>query len=347
MFSPLYKGIHPLLIFYSAIVINYYCHYYNNKILLLRKLKYYEYNVSKFETPTETAMDYDSLKIFLHLTETMHFGKTSKKCFISASGLSRIIQRMEKEIGRELFIRDNHSVSITPAGLFTREYAIDALERWRIFKERTEYEQKHLHGDLNIYCSVTATYGILQNVLNTFRLLHPYVHIKLQTGEEAKAIQMVQNKSVDISIAAKPDKLPDNLEFILSAVTPLLFIAPKSNCYATNELKKDINKWWDLPLILPEHGLARKRIDELFRKNKKKLNIYADVSGNEAIIAMVSLGCGIGVVPELVLLQSPLRNEVEIIDIRLKLKPYQVGFCMNISRHIPLPVQAFRDILNA
>jgi LysR family transcriptional regulator, positive regulator for ilvC len=290
-------------------------------------------------------MDYDSLKIFLHLTETMHFGNTSKKCFISASGLSRIIQRMEKEIGRELFIRDNRSVSITPAGLLMKEYAKDSLERWRIFKEGTANNREQLHGDLNIYCSVTASYGILQNVLNSFRVLYPYVHIKLQTGEEAKAIQMVQSRSVDITIAAKPDMLPKNLEFILSMVTPLLFIAPKSNCFVTNELKKDITKWWDLPLILPEHGLARKRVDELFRKNMKKINIYADVTGNEAILAMVSLGCGIGVVPELVLLQSPLRNEVQSIDIRPKLKPYHVGFCINKSRHNPLSVQAFWDII--
>lgn len=291
-------------------------------------------------------MDYDSLNIFSNLTETMHFGKTSKKCFISASGLSRIIKRMEKEIGRELFIRDNHSVSITPAGLLMKEYARETLERWRIFKEIIENEQEHLHGELNIYCSVTASYEILQKALNTFRVLHPYVHIKLQTGEEAIAIQMVQNKSADISIAAKPDKLPDNLEFIELAVTPLLFIAPKSNCFISNELRQDINKWWDLPLILPEHGLARTRIDELFRKNKKKLNIYADVSGNEAIITMVSLGCGIGIVPELVLIQSPLKKEIQVIDIGPKLKPYHVGFCINKKRNIPMPVKTFWDILN-
>ena len=75
------------------------------------------------------------------------------------------------------------------------------------------------------------------------------------------------------------------------------------------------------------------------------MNIYADVSGNEAIIAMVSLGCGIGVVPELVLDQSPLKDSVQVLEIRPELKPYQVGFCLNKSRSLPLPVQTFRDII--
>ena len=52
------------------------------------------------------------------------------------------------------------------------------------------------------------------------------------------------------------------------------------------------------------------------------MNIYADVSGNEAIIAMVSLGCGIGIVPGLVLEQSPIKNEVQIFEIKPGLKVF-------------------------
>jgi LysR family positive regulator for ilvC len=289
-------------------------------------------------------MDYDSLRIFLHLADTLHFGKTSRECFITPSGLSRIIQRLEKETGKQLFVRNNRSVSITPAGLLLKEYAADALNRWRVFRESAAEEDEELHGELNIYCSVTASYGILHDILNIFRGSYPNVHIKLKTGEEAKAVQMLQDKAADISIAAKPDQLPANIDFIESAVTPLLIIAPRCSCSVTDLLEKRCESWWDLPLILPEHGLARKRIDELFRKNRKKLNIYADVSGNEAIIAMVSLGCGIGVVPGLVLDQSPLKDEIRVLNLKTDLKPYRVGFCINKSRHIPAPVQAFWDV---
>jgi LysR family positive regulator for ilvC len=54
-------------------------------------------------------------------------------------------------------------------------------------------------------------------------------------------------------------------------------------------------------------------------------DIYAQVAGNEAIVSMVSLGFGIGVVPRIVLDNSPLAERVEVLDVRPALAPYEVG----------------------
>ncbi len=287
-------------------------------------------------------MDLDSLKLFLHLSETLHFGKTSRECFITPSGLSRIIQRLEKETGQQLFIRDNRRVLITPAGRLFKEYASDALNRWRLFRERTTEEE--LQGEINIYCSVTAAYGVLHGILDRFRAEYPKVHIKLKTGEESRAVRMLQDRAADISVAARPDMLPDDIDFLEHSVTPLLFIAPECGCYASDRLKTDWRSWWDLPLILPEQGLARERVEDMFRVKMKKMNVYADVSGNEAIIAMVSLGCGIGVVPGLVLDQSPLKDGIRVLEIKPALKPYRVGFCTRKTGIVPAPVRVFWEI---
>lgn len=289
-------------------------------------------------------MDYDSLKVFLHLSQTLHFGKTSRECFVTPSALTRIIQRLEYETNQTLFERDNRSVSLTPSGLLFRKFADDALTRWKIFRESSALGGGELSGELTIYCSVTAAYGILNSILSRFRGDYPHVHIKLKTGEEAKALQMLQDKAADLAIAAKPDQLPAHIGFIEAAVTPLLIIAPLCRCFVTEELKKSPDAWWHLPFILPEHGLARKRICQLFAKNRKKISIYADVSGNEAILAMVSLGCGIGLVPGMVLDQSPLKDKIRVLSVTPRLKPYQVGFCMNKNRHISKPLGAFWEV---
>jgi len=61
-------------------------------------------------------MDYGALHLFLHLSRTLHFGKTSRECHLSPSALSRTIQRLEGEVGQALFERDQRSVSLTTAG---------------------------------------------------------------------------------------------------------------------------------------------------------------------------------------------------------------------------------------
>ena len=52
-------------------------------------------------------MDQKSLAMFVHLSQTLHFGKTAQAFHMSPSTLSRAIQRMENEVGFELFLRDN------------------------------------------------------------------------------------------------------------------------------------------------------------------------------------------------------------------------------------------------
>ena len=85
--------------------------------------------------------------------------------------------------------------------------------------------------------------------------------------------------------------------------------------------------WEYVPFILSESGIGRNRIDRWFRHNHLHPRIYGQVSGNEAILAMVGLGLGIGLVPGLVLDKSPLKNDIEIIKNAPELAPYTVGIC--------------------
>ncbi len=133
------------------------------------------------------------------------------------------------------------------------------------------------------------------------------IQIKLQTGDAASALKKVSNREVDIAVAALPDTLPKNLTFKPITKTPLVFIAPKVSWEFTHLLTEKI-PWHRIPMILSEHGLARKRIDTWFRKKGIQPNIYARVSGNEAILSMVNLGCGVGVVPHLVVKKVPLKK---------------------------------------
>jgi LysR family positive regulator for ilvC len=131
----------------------------------------------------------------------------------------------------------------------------------------------------------------------------------------------------DISIGARPAALPKGLAFRLIAISPLVFIAAQED----EQLKVASGKpartadWSDTPMILPERGLARSRVDVWFRNLGLTPNIYAQVAGNEAIVSMVSLGFGVGVVPRIVLDNSPLAEKVRVIEVRPELAPYEVG----------------------
>ena len=47
-------------------------------------------------------MDIRDLKLFRHLADSLHFGRTSQACNITPSGMTRTIQRLEAELNKTL-----------------------------------------------------------------------------------------------------------------------------------------------------------------------------------------------------------------------------------------------------
>lgn len=288
-------------------------------------------------------MDNDALKLFLHLAETLHYGKTSRACNISPSALSRQIQRMEDRIGRKLFERDNRTVELTEAGRHMQNYARTVLDGWQLLMDKLIDDKRPLTGEISIYCSVTASLSVLPALLKAFRTSYPDVHIRLQTGDAAAAIRKVLDGESDIVVSALQEKIPGTLAFKVLTETSLVFIAPKIPRPFSKTLGKEID-WSRVPLILSEGGLARRKVDAWFKKHRIKPNIYAQVSGNEAIISMVSLGCGVGVVPKLVIERSPLQKSVVILRHAPLIDPYSVGICIQKKKMNSPLVRAFWEI---
>ncbi len=283
------------------------------------------------------------LVLFKHLATTLHFGRTSMECNITPSGLTRTIQRLESEVGKPLFLRNNRSVFLTPAGLTFKDYCEESIQRWNVLQNSLKSDTV-LRGEISLYCSVTAILSILPQILIKFRKTHPEVVIHVQTGDAAKALNKLHNSEADISIAALPDQRPESLEFVKILTTPLIFIFPKQFSETIIYTDKKID-WSKTPVILPTEGLSRQRVERWFADKKTDPNIYSQVSGNEAIIAMVSMGCGVGIIPRLVLEKSSLKNQVETLEVSPQLKPFSVGACTSIKNKRNPVVQSFWNIV--
>ena len=287
-------------------------------------------------------MDIRALNLFVHLAETLNFGQTSRICNITRSGLTRTIQRLENDVGELLFLRDNRSVTLTRAGELFREYALDVIRRHQTLK--VQIAQEHfLKGELSIYSSVTAILSILPSLILQFRRDHPEVNLKLHTGDAALALPKLENGEVDITIAALPERVPARIQFLELLTTPLIFITPKQTDKLSWQFSGD--NWHEVPIIMPERGLSKVRFEDWFKDKQMSPTIYSSVAGNEAMIAMVAMGCGIGVVPQLVLDNSPLRNRIKVLETAPALTPFSVGACTT-NKFLKSPlVQAFWQVI--
>lgn len=271
-------------------------------------------------------MNIHELDNFLTLAETLHFGRASRACNLSPSALTRSIQRLEEAVGQPLFTRDNRNVALTAAGERFKNYALRARADWTLLKEDLR-DEPSVSGALSIYASITAVYSLLPDLLESYRTKYSQVQIELHTGAAEQAVEQVLAGEIDLAVAALPDRPASRIEFLPLAEIPLVFIAPASGELSDPPRREKQLDLARTPLVVPRSGLSRNRLNKWLKEKSIVPDIGTEVSGNEALIAMVRLGCGVGVVPRLVLERSPFRNEVKELKNAPELEPYVVGLC--------------------
>ncbi|NGN99290.1 HTH-type transcriptional activator IlvY [Grimontia sp. S25] len=271
-------------------------------------------------------MNIKHLQLFIHLCDSKSFSKTAAAMHISPSALSRQIQKLEQEAEQQLFLRDNRSVELTLAGKKLLPVAMRILSEWQQYQSQFNTSGNELVGEIRLFCSVTASYSHLPELLSEFRLRHPLIELKVSTGDPAQAIDKVLSDDADIAISALPEQLPSKVSFEPISDIPLSVIAPAGVSSFADTLQSEHPDWSCIPFIVPEAGTARERANTWFKKMKIKPNIYAQVSGHEAIVSMVALGCGVGIAPDIVINNSPVRDKIEKLKLA-PIKPFELGVC--------------------
>ncbi|MFD2686683.1 HTH-type transcriptional activator IlvY [Streptomyces phyllanthi] len=261
--------------------------------------------------------DLRELRLFLHLARTLNFGRTSLDCHVSPATLTRTVQRLEADLGHRLFDRGPRGVSLTVEGHRFREYAVQALELWRSYREERP-DPAELTGHLVVFATVTACQVLLPDLLAPFRAARPQVRLDVRTGDAAAALARLDEGEVDVAVAGIPARLPEQLVGRTVATTELVLVTARDR--PDPELRG--------PFVLPHRGLVRDAADRWFRTHGAIPDLAAEPDGHEGLLTLVALGCGTGVVPRLVLDHSAVRDRLTVIPVDSAPEPFPIGLCV-------------------
>jgi len=267
-------------------------------------------------------MDFQELEAFVALARHLHFARASEALNASPSTLSRIIGRLEDEAGARLFDRDTRRVALTPAGQTFLGFAEEALHRWNQMRQSLDSLDGRLRGTLRVYASVTACYSILPPLVAGLAREHPELRLSVETGDPADAENVLRDGRVDLALAALPEGGFPGMDCFSVQKSPLVFVA------AQGLVKGAAPDWERVPLILPRRGMARERFDRWTRHRELTVHLAAETAGNEAILALARLGQGLGLVPKIVLENSPFSEGLQIWIPEPGLGDYDIGFVL-------------------
>ncbi len=146
-------------------------------------------------------MNLKQLDYFMAVAEELHFGRAAERLGIAQPPLSRQIKQFEEEIGALLFNRGRSAVTLTQAGERLKERG----GQIRRLVAETEREIARLgqgaEGRLRIGFVGSSTYGILPNIVKSFRAHCPQVDLSLLPMNNAQLHRQLIRREIDVAFA--------------------------------------------------------------------------------------------------------------------------------------------------
>jgi LysR family positive regulator for ilvC len=284
-------------------------------------------------------MELSSFKVFLTLADRLHFGKTAGHHHMTTSNVTRIIKQLEEELGVPLFERTNRDVRLTHQGKKFEEFALETLQRFESLKDDIqEKDPTQQGGSIRLCATVTAAYNILPSIITRFRERYPKMTTYLETGNTHTGLEKLENGDVDFAIGIITDRLRQRFDVQKILTTPLVYIVPKAY---------DSTSSSELEMVLPESGELAESIQNYFDAAALKPTIHSYIEGHEAILAMVSSGMGGAILPQIVVENSHLSDQVKSLQLSVPLPSIDVGVFMNAGRLNQVAKQTFWQFLEA
>ena len=243
----------------------------------------------------------------LAVENKMHFKKAADKCFVSPSTLSNAILEMEKQLGFEIFERNNKKVMITKVGK-------EILEKYKNIKllmediqKISESNSKTLAHPITLGVIPTISPFLLPHAIQTLEKKFPDLNLIISEGQSDDLIHKVKNGELDMAILALPYKL-QGLIPIKFWSEDFFWITKKSDRRSkVKEIKASDLEFSELLLL--EDGNCLKDHDlSACKMTKKKSNISFNASSLNTVVQFVKSGLGTTLVPKMAVNQLMLGN---------------------------------------
>ena len=242
----------------------------------------------------------------LAIERHLHFRRAAEDCNISQSALSTSLSEMEKQLGFQIFERDNRKVLVTPLGqqLLDRARSIDL--QMQEMQKLADSQREPLSTPLSIGVIPTIGPYLLPRVLPALQKQHSDLHLDILEDETAEVLDQLRRGALDAAIIALPYDCKGLLTFPFWQ-EDLLWIVNSENDSA-NAPRATVNKLARSHLMLlkdghclTEHSLAACRLQSVSAHSFSATSL-------STLIQLVAGQIGTTLVPQIALEQLVNNN---------------------------------------
>lgn len=284
-------------------------------------------------------MNIQKYMAFVKTVELGSFTKAAEVMNYSQSGISRMINDLEKEWNITLLERNRAGLRLTSDGLNIFPLAKNLYEEYEAVQQRLEELNGIQTGVIRIGTFSSVATHWLPQLMSDFQKDYPNIAFELLLGDYDEIEKWIISGRVDFGFLRLPT-LPD-LQVQYIEQDELKVILPE-NHPLTAYPQISLQDLSDLPFILLEKD-GNSDITRLLDKMNSSLNVQFTTWDDYAIMAMVEKGLGISILPSLILERIPYNLVIKDLDVPAFRK---IGLAYKEKRMLSLASKKFIEGLS-
>jgi DNA-binding transcriptional LysR family regulator len=242
--------------------------------------------------------DLRSFRSFVAVAEQRSFGRAAESLHLAQPSLSLQIQKLERDLGVQLFRRTSRRVELTDAGEALLREARALLAQAQVAVDTARNAGRGEIGRLTVGFYDTAPLIIMPALLHRFRTRYPRIHLRFFENSSREQLAMLARGEIDIGILRGPVADPAIASRCV-ATEQLLVAVPEPHALARRDAI-EVGALRDEPFVLLPRAKGSGLYDEIImlcRKHGFSPTLAQEANETHTVCGLVAAGIGVSIVP--------------------------------------------------
>ncbi|WP_313021447.1 LysR family transcriptional regulator [Mobilicoccus sp.] len=262
---------------------------------------------------TSRAPDVEGLTLLSVVARTGSLGAAARTMGLAQPNASRMLARLERDLGLSLVDRSPSGSRLTPHGRLVVDWAEPVLTALDRLAAGAESLREDRASHLVVGASLTVGEHLVPRWLTRFRSEHPEVQVRIRVMNSADVVAAVESRTIDVGFVESPT-VPSSLQSLVVGHDELVVVVAPDHPW-THRTQVSVDDLAATPLVVREPGSGtRDTVDELLAGREAATPVM-ELSSITAIVSSVAAGIGPAVVSAHAVTDAVRDHRVRIVPL--------------------------------
>jgi len=291
-------------------------------------------------------MTFNELRYLVAIAQEKSFGRAAQRCFVSQPALSVAIQKLEEELGTQLFERGKAEITVTPVGERIVEQAQKVLEEATRIRDIAQAGRNQLVGLFRLGVIYTVAPYLLPDLIPALNERAPQMPLEIEENLTEQLEVALKSGRIDAAIIAMPFQPPGvATEFLYEE--PFQVVMPQNHRWARRKTMQPSELAGEHTMLLNiGHCFRDQVLDACPELNRGDAPITR-TNSLETVRNMVASGLGVSVLPRDALTPKYHSRLVVSVPFAKPVPSRRIALAYRKSFPRPAAIAAIRDAVAA